>query len=85
MKWFSRACAVFLFMIFFYFALKNTQETVVHFFWNYEARGPLVLILLGFFVSGIILGTLAMTPTVFRHRRALSKHKASIEPTKNGF
>ncbi len=78
MKFLSRIVATILFVIFFGFALKNTQEVALHFFLDYEIRGPLVLLLLGFFVAGGALGVLAMTPTVFRHRRELSKHNKTI-------
>lgn len=78
MKIISRIVAVILFILFFGFALKNTQEVALQFFWGYEIRGPLVGILLGFFVLGAVLGVLAMTPTVFRHKRDLSKHKKTI-------
>ena len=77
-KLLSRLAAVILFILFFGFALENTQEVVLHFFLNYEIRGPLVLILLGFFAVGAVLAVLAMTPIVFRHRRDLSKHQKTI-------
>jgi len=57
------------------FALKNTQEVTLHFFLGYERTDPLVLILLVTFVGGAILGVLAMTPIVFRHRREASRQK----------
>jgi putative membrane protein len=78
MKLLLRIAAVILFILFFGFALENTQEVVLHFFLSYEIRGPLVLVLLGFFAVGAVLGVLAMTPTVFRHRRDLSKHQKTI-------
>lgn len=78
MKLLTRISAVILFVLFFGFALENTQEAVLHFFLNYEIRGPLVLVLLGFFAVGAILGVLAMTPIVFRHRRDLSKHQKAM-------
>ncbi len=78
MKLVSRVIAVLLFIVFFGFALKNTQEVALRFFLDYEIRGPLVLILLGFFAAGATLGVLALTPTVFRHRRDLSKQKKTI-------
>ena len=78
MKLLLRVLAVILFIIFFGFALENTQEVELHFFLGYEIRGPLVLVLLGFFAIGAILGVLAMTPTVFRHRRDLNKHKKTM-------
>ena len=79
MKFISTIVGFVLFVLFFGFALKNTQEVDLHFFLNYELRGPLVLMLLAFFVAGAFLGILALTPTVFRHRRETSKHKTTIE------
>ncbi len=79
MKWLSRIIAVALFIFFFVLALKNTQETALYFFWGYELRGPLVLIVLCFFVAGGILGLLAMTPMLFRNRRDLARQRKKIE------
>ena len=79
MKFVSTLVGFILFVLFFGFALKNTQEIDLHFFLNYELRGPLVLMLLAFFVAGAALGILAVTPTVFRHRRETSRHKTTIE------
>ncbi len=67
-----------LFILFFGFALKNTQEVNLVMFLNYELRGPLVLMLLGFFGAGAALGILALTPTVFRYRREANKQKTTI-------
>jgi len=78
MKIISRIIAVILFIIFFGFALKNTDQVTVHLFMGYEFPGPLVLMLLIFFVAGIVLGIFAMMPTLFRHRRDLSRHKKSL-------
>lgn len=78
MKPLFRIAAVILFIIFFGFALKNTQEVALRFFLDYEIRGPLVLLLLGFFATGAALGVLAMAPTMFRYRRELSKQKKTI-------
>jgi putative membrane protein len=78
MKILFRIVAVIIFIIFFGFALKNTQEVALRFFLDYEIRGPLVLLLLGFFVGGAVLGVLAMTPTVVRYRRESSKRQKTI-------
>ena len=75
MKIIFRLVAAIIFAIFFGFALKNTQEVVLSFFLGYELRGPLVILLLGFFTAGAVLGVLAMMPMVFRHRRDVSRHK----------
>lgn len=79
MKLVSRIIALILFILFFGLAIKNTQEGVLYFFFGYEMRGPLVLLLLGFFAAGIILGVLGMAPMTFRNRRELSRKRKLIE------
>jgi uncharacterized integral membrane protein len=69
MKFLSRIVGIVLFILFFGFALKNTQDVALRFFLGYEVHAPLVLMLLAFFAGGAILGVLAMTPTVVRYRR----------------
>lgn len=78
MKLLFRVVAAIVFIVFFGFALKNTQEVVLSFFLGYEIRGPLVILLLGFFAAGAVLGVLAMMPMLFRHRRDLSKHRKML-------
>lgn len=78
MKIIFRIITVLLFVLLFTFALKNTQEATLELFMNYEFRGPLVVLLLGFFVGGAVLGVLAMTPTVFRYRREAARQKKTI-------
>jgi uncharacterized integral membrane protein len=79
MKFVSTIVGFILFILFFGFALKNTQEVDLRFFLDYELRGPLVLMLLAFFVAGAALGILALTPTVFRQRRERSQHRNTIQ------
>ena len=78
MKIISRIIAVILFILFFGFALKNTDQVTLHFFLGYEFPGPLVLMLLIFFVSGIVMGVFSMLPTLIRHRRDLSRLKKAL-------
>lgn len=78
MKIITRVIAAILFLLFFFFALRNTQEVTLHFLLGYERTDPLVLILLVFFVAGAILGVLAMTPTLFRYRREATRHKKAV-------
>jgi uncharacterized integral membrane protein len=79
MKYVFRIIAAILFVVFFGFALKNTQEVTLHFFLGYETPpSPLVLLLLAFFAGGAVLGILAMIPIVFRHKRDISKHRKTI-------
>ncbi|MDB5764158.1 MAG: hypothetical protein JWQ21_3153 [Herminiimonas sp.] len=78
MRLLFRIVAAILFIIFFGFALKNTQEVALRFFLDYEIRGPLVLLLLGFFAAGFVFGVLGMAPVVFRLKRDLSKQKKAF-------
>ena len=78
MKFLTRLVMALIAILFFGFALKNTQEAVLNFFMGYEIRGPLVLLLFGFFLGGTILGVFGMLPTYVRHRRDLSRHKKMI-------
>jgi putative membrane protein len=78
MKIISTVVGIVLFVLFFGFALKNTQEVDLHLFLNYELRGPLVLLLLAFFVAGAALGVLALTPSIVRRRREAMRQKITI-------
>jgi putative membrane protein len=78
MKIISRIMAVILFIVFFGFALKNDQIVTLHYFWGYAQSAPLVILLSAFFLSGAILGILAMVPIVFHHRKDISRHKKTI-------
>jgi len=83
MKILFRILAVIFFIIFFGFALKNTDEVTLRFFLGYVIEGPLVLLLLGFFVAGAVLGVLAMLPMVFRSRREVAKNKKALVTIQN--
>jgi uncharacterized integral membrane protein len=75
MKLLFRIVGILIFIVFFGFALKNTEEASLRFFLGYEIQAPLVLLLLGFFAAGAALGVMAMTPTVLRYRRELARQK----------
>lgn len=78
MKIIFRLLAFFLFVVFFGFALKNTDEVVLHLYFNYQTKSPLILMLLAFLMVGAILGVLAMMTTVLRYRRELSRLKIAM-------
>jgi uncharacterized integral membrane protein len=82
MKLIFRLIALALFVVFFDFALKNTDEVVLHFFWGSQTRSPIILLLLTFFVAGAVLGVLAMVTTVLRYRRELARYKKEAEEQK---
>jgi len=68
--WLFRA---FLFFALFAFALNNSHEAVVRWFFGYEWRAPLVIIVLLAFGSGCALGVLAMVPAWWKHRRVATR------------
>lgn len=78
MKIVARIVAAILFFVIFGFALKNSHEVHLQFFMGYEWRGPMVLLLLAFFVMGAAFGVLAMMPTIFRKRNEISKQKTMV-------
>ncbi len=79
MRVLSKIISVFLFILFFGLAVKNTQEASLQFFFGYEISGPFVLILLGFFAAGAILAIIGMTPMIFRNKRELLRKTKLIE------
>ena len=78
MKIISRVIAIILFLAFFGLALKNTHLVTLNFFLGYQRTDPLALILLVCFVVGALLGILAMTPSVFRHRREANRQRKAL-------
>ncbi|MBV8037767.1 lipopolysaccharide assembly LapA domain-containing protein [Roseateles sp.] len=68
--WLLRAL---LFFTLFAFALNNSHEAVVHWFFGHEWRAPQVIIVLLAFGFGAAFGVLAMVPAWWRHRRAAQR------------
>jgi uncharacterized integral membrane protein len=68
--WLFRA---FLFFALFAFALNNSHEAIVRWFFGYEWRAPLVIIVLVAFGLGCALGVLAMVPAWWKHRRVATR------------
>ena len=64
--WLVRA---FIFFALFAFALNNQQEVAVHWFFGFEWRAPMVIIVLVAFAAGCAIGVLAMVPSWWRQRR----------------
>ena len=64
--WLFRA---FLFFALFAFALNNSQEVQVRWFFGHDWRAPLVIVVLIAFGIGCALGVLAMVPAWWKHRR----------------
>lgn len=71
-----------IFLMLFAFALNNQEDVQVRFFWGLQWRSPLVLVLLGFFAAGVVVGVLGMVPRWWGQRRLAKKaqHAAPSAP-----
>ena len=72
LTWAARL-AVFLLLV--AFAAKNVEPVTLRFYFDQTLRAPLVLVLLGAFALGSLLGVLAMLGTVLRQRREIAALK----------
>ncbi len=73
-----------IFFTLFAFALNNQQVATVHFFFGNQLLAPMVLVVLGAFAIGVVVGVLGMAPWWWRHRQAKQGPAASpadAEPT----
>lgn len=66
-KWTLKAA---IFFTLFAFALNNQHDVTVRFFFGHQWTGPLVLVVLSVFATGLVIGILGMVPRWWRHRRA---------------
>ena len=67
LKWTLKAA---IFFTLFAFALNNQSDVTVHFFFGRQWTAPLVLVVLGAFTAGLLIGILGMVPRWWRQRRA---------------
>jgi len=79
MRYIAWILRVLLFLVLFLFALKNYEVVPLKFYFDFEWRAPLVLLLLIFFAGGMALGVLACLPRLFRQRRELSAALAAAK------
>jgi lipopolysaccharide assembly protein A len=63
---------IFLFLVLLGFAVKNDQAVVLRYFFGYEWQASLVVIVLLFFVAGVVVGIGAMLGSIFRQRREIA-------------
>lgn len=63
-----------VFFALFAFALNNQDETSVRWFFGYEWRAPMVIVVLVAFAGGCAFGVLAMVPSWWKHRRVARRH-----------
>ena len=83
MRFFVRLLQAFVFFTLFAFALNNQQEAAVRWFFGFEWRAPMVIVVLAAFAAGCAFGVLAMVPTWWRHRRAarLADPAPTVQPS----
>ena len=74
LKWILKAA---IFFTLFAFALNNTHEGSVHFFFGNQWRSPMVLIVLAAFATGLVAGALGMAPWWWKHRNAALRARQS--------
>lgn len=67
-KWTLKAA---IFFTLFAFALNNQGDTTVRFFFGHQWTAPMVLVVLGAFVAGLLVGVMGMVPRWWKQR-----HKA---------
>ncbi len=60
-----------LFVLLLLFAIRNTAPVQLRFFFDQGWDMPLILLLLLFFVIGVVLGLLASLGRIFRQRREI--------------
>lgn len=75
LAWFVK---IVLFLLFFAFALKNTDTVTLNGLLGSKLQTPLIVLLLVFFVSGVVLGVLAMLAQVFSVRRELAETRKAL-------
>jgi lipopolysaccharide assembly protein A len=66
------ALRLFLVILLAGFFIKNADPITVRFYLGYQWDAPLALIMLLFFVAGVIIGLLVLIGTIFRLRRELA-------------
>lgn len=76
------AIRLIIFVVLLVFAVQNTDPVSLRFFTGQVWEAPLVLILLGFFVGGVVLGALSLLGVIFRQRREISRLKRSASALK---
>ncbi len=81
MRFIVRLFWAFIFFALFSFALNNSQEVAVHWFFGHAWHSPLVIVVLLSFGLGCAFGVLAMVPAWWRHRRAATRQIEAQQST----
>jgi putative membrane protein len=69
---------VILFILLLSFAVKNDQPVALHYYFGYEWQTSMVVVLLVFFMAGVVVGLLAMLVSLLKHRQEISSLKREL-------
>ena len=69
MRYVSVLFKLFLFAVLLSFAIENSGSVVMHYYFGYQWRVPLILLILLVFSLGAAMGSMACLPYLFRQRR----------------
>lgn len=75
LAWFVR---ILLFLLLLGFAVRNTEQVTLHYYFGYEWNAPLVLVLLLFFSLGAVIGVLSCLGKLFKLRRETSSYRKKL-------
>jgi len=78
MRYISWALRIFLFLLLFGFALKNTDPVVVRFYLGSQWDAPLAMVVLVFFGVGALAGVAACLTYVYRQRREMLQLRKEV-------
>jgi len=67
-----------VFFTLFAFALNNSEDVSLKFFFGTQWSGPLVLVVLAVFTLGLITGVVGMLPHWWKHKKDLEKSKTEL-------
>ena len=67
-----------IFFPLFAFALNNQPVATVHFFFGNYWLAPMVLVVLGAFAIGVVVGVLGMAPWWWKHRTATQRERLPL-------
>ena len=79
MKYFMWLLRAAIFFTLFAFALNNQHDATVYFFFGTYWRAPLVLVVLGAFAMGLVVGVMGMVPRWRKHRNVVKRARLGLE------
>ena len=69
-----------IFFTLFAFTLNNQGDATVHFFFGHQWTGPLILVVLGAFCTGVMVGIVGMVPRWWRQRSQAEQARQTTAP-----